>query len=186
MNQPANRAGGRGAGGGRAGARGAILLAVAAVLGIVLLQAFDTDFDGAGVGIDVGTTLPSGGSTGSTLPSAPSNTTSTIGGRAPAEVAVLVANGTGIRGLGGQTAETLKALGYNTLTAVDSTRALEASAVQYAEGYESEARAIALTLGLLPTAAQPLNSPAVPDTQGAQVIVLLGADVARTSSTSTP
>ncbi len=160
---------------------------MAAILGIVLLQAFDTDFD-SGVGLDTGvTTIPSGGSsTNSTVPSGPAATTpSTIASRAPSEVTVLVANGTGIRGLGSQTADALKALSYNTLTAVDATKALDATSVQYADGYQAEAQAIALTLGLPGTAAQPLNSPAVPDTQGASVIVLLGADLARNVTTTT-
>ncbi|HEX7276711.1 MAG TPA: LytR C-terminal domain-containing protein [Acidimicrobiales bacterium] len=194
VNRPANRASGRPASGGgasgSAGARGAILLAVAAILGIVLLQAFDTDFDGGGVGVDVGvggSTVPSdGSSTDSTLPSGPSATTpTTVPSRTPSEVSVLVANGTGIRGLGGQTADALKAIGYNTLTAVDATKALDATSVQYAEGYEPEARAIGVTLGLPAAAVQPLNSPAVPDTQGANVIVLLGADLARNNTTTT-
>ena len=196
MNRPANRAGGRpasggnGSGSGSAGARGAILLAVAAILGIVLLQAFDTDFDGGGVGVDVGvggsTVPPDGSSTASTLPSGPAGTTpTTLASRAPSEVSVLVGNGTGIRGLGGQTADALKAIGYNTLTAVDATKALDVTNVQFADGYEPEARAIAVTLGLPSTAVQALNSPAVPDTQGANVIVLLGADVARNVTTTT-
>ena len=187
VNQPAPRAGGRSsAGGNSAGARGAILLVVAAVLGIVLLQAFDTDID-AGSGVDVGnTTVPTGnGTAGSVVPTVPANTNTTRPARAPSEVTVLVANGTGIKGLGTQNADALKALGYNTLTAVDATKALDASAVQYAEGFQAEAQAVALTLGLQPSSVQPLNSPAVPDTQGATVIVLLGADIARLSSTST-
>ncbi len=188
MNRPANRAGGRSASAtGSAGARGAILLVVAAILGIVLLQAFDTDFDGgSGVGIDVGdTVVPGTGPTGSTAPTAPANTSTTQASRAPSEVTVLVANGTGIKGLGTQNAEVLKGLGYSTLTAVDATKALDASAVQFAEGFQAEAQAVALTLGLQPSSVQPLNSPAVPDTQGATVIVLLGADIARLSTTST-
>jgi hypothetical protein len=156
---------------------------VAAILGIVLLQAFDTDFD-SGSGVDVGdTTIPSGPS-GTTPGTTPTNSNTTLPSRAPSEVAVLVANGTGIKGLGSQNADALKALGYNTLEAVDATKALDASAVQYAEGYQTEAQAIALTLGLQPAAVQALNSPPVPDTAGVNVFVLLGADVARTASTA--
>ncbi len=191
MNRPAGRQKASSGGGGSAGARGAILLVVAAVLGIVLLQAFDTDFGGVGgVGVDVGgsTTVPSLGTVTTSVPPGPAATVpATIPSRAPSEVTVLVANGTGIRGLGGQTADALKAVGYNTLTAVDATTALDVTRVQFVAGYESEGRAIALTLGLTATAVQALNSPAVPDTQGANVIVLLGADVARNiTSTSTP
>ncbi len=184
VNRPPGRAGARTASAGNsAGARGAILLAVAAVLGIVLLQAFDTD-GGSGVGVDVGsTTLPPGGSsTDSTLP--PTNTVPTTPlTRTPSEVTVLVANGTGIKGLGSTNADTLKALSYNTLTAVDATKALDATTIQFADGYEAEARAIALTLGLPVTAVQPLNSPPVPDTQGANVFVLLGGVAVATSTT---
>jgi hypothetical protein len=159
---------------------------VAAILGIVLLQAFDTDIDGgSGLGVDAGdTTIPSGPS-GTTPGTTPTNSNTTLPGRAPSEVAVLVANGTGIKGLGSQNADALKALGYNTLTAVDATKALDASAVQFAEGYQAEAQAIALTLGLQPAAVQPLNSPPVPDTAGVNVFVLLGAEVASTASTTT-
>jgi hypothetical protein len=189
VNQPANRGGGRAASGGNsAGAKGAFLLVVAAILGIVLLQAFDTDFDGGGgVGIDVGgTTIPSGGVTDTSVPTGVTPTApATVPTRAPGEVSVLTANGTGIRGLGGQTADQLKTLGYNTITAVDATKPLDVTSVQYAEGYQNEAKAIALSLGLPGTAVQPLNSPAVPDTQGASIIVLLGADVARNIPTTT-
>lgn len=186
MNEPANRGARSASAGNSAGARGAILLVVAAVLGIILLQAFDTDFD-AGSGVDVGnTTIPSGdGGSGTTLPTVPANTNTTLPARAPSEVTVLVANGSGIKGLGSMNADALKALGYNTLTAVDATKALDASTVQHAEGYQAEAQSIALTLGLQPSAVQALNSPAVPDTQGATVIVLLGADIARLTSTTT-
>jgi len=181
------RGAGGGGGGGSAGARGAVLLVVAAVLGIVLLQAFDVDSDGgSGLVVAGTTTVPAGSSSGGSVPPGPAATTPTTQpGRAPADVTVLVANGTGIRGLGGTTAQALQALGYKTLTAVDATKALDASSVQYAEGYQNEARAIALTLGLPATAVQPLNSPAVPDTQGANVIVLLGADAARNTTTTT-
>jgi hypothetical protein len=188
VNQPANRSGGRvGSGGNSAGARGAILLVVAAVLGIVLLQAFDTS-GGSGVVNVGGTTVPLGngssgtGTVGSTEPG-PTNTVPVT--RAPSLVTVLVANGTGIRGLGSQNADALKALGYNTLTAVDATKNLDASIVQYVPGYQPEATAIALTLGLQPASVQALNAPPVPDTQSANVVVVLGADVARTASSST-
>ena len=185
MNRPPGAAARKPAGGGNsAGARGAFLLAVAAVLGIILLQAFDTDFDGSGVGVDVGsTTVPSSGGSGVTTPPAVTPTTLATS-RAPAEVTVLVANGTGIKGLGTQNADALKALGYTTLAAVDATKTLDATSVQYVEGYQPEARAIGLTLGLPAAAVQPLNSPAVPDTQGAQVIVLLGGVVAGAATTT--
>ena len=187
MNRPA-RSGPRPAtAGNSAGAKGAFLLAVAAILGIILLQAFDDG--GSSVGVGVGnTTIPSGatgGATATTLP--PAQTVPTVpASRAPADVIVLVANGTGIKGLGSQNADALKALGYNTLTAVDATRVLDASTVQYVEGYQPEARAVGLTLGLPASAVVPLNSPPVSDTQGANVFVLLGGAVAGAATTTVP
>ena len=168
-----------------AGARGAILLAVAVVLGIVLLQAFDT-------GDPVGQAVTSGDpqdTVPSTVPSnqgtAAATTTTTVATRPPAEVKVLAANGTAIRGLGGRTSDALKALSYNVLSPTDSTKALETTSIQYDAGFENEAKAIATTLGLPLTVVVPLSSPPVDDARGANVIVLLGADISPTSTTTT-
>ena len=167
-----------------AGARGAILLAVAVVLGIVLLQAFDTgDPTGQPVSsgndtVPVPTTLEA--NSGTVAPA----TTTTLATRTPAEVKVLVANGTAIRGLGGKTSDALKALTYNVLSPTDTTKALETSSIQYDTGFEPEAKAIATTLGLPVTVVVPLNSPPVDDARGANVIVLLGADVSQSTTTT--
>ncbi len=168
-----------------AGARGAVLLAVAVVLGIVLLQAFDT-------GDPIGQAVTSGDSNDTVPSTIDSNsgtvaptTTTTLPTRPPGEVKVLVANGTAIRGLGGKTSDALKALTYNVLSPTDTTKALETSSIQYDTGFETEARAIATTLGLPVSAVVPLNSPAVDDARGANVIVLLGADVGQTTTTTT-
>ena len=98
---------------------------------------------------------------------------------------MLVANGTAIRGLGGKTSDALKALAYNVLSPTDTTKALETTSIQYDTGFETEAKAIATTLGLPVTVVVPLNSPPVDDARGASVIVLLGADVSQTTTTTT-
>lgn len=98
---------------------------------------------------------------------------------------MLVANGTAIRGLGSRTSDALKALTYNVLSPTDTTRALETTSIQYDTGFETEARAIATTLGLPVAVVVPLNSPAVDDARGANVIVLLGADVSQSTTTTT-
>lgn len=163
-----------GGGGSSAGIRGAILLVVAAVLGIVLLQAFDTDFDLGGVEVGTGTTTPAATST-TTQPVA--TTTTLAPTREPSEVAVLVANGTEIRGLAGSNTEALQGAGYATLPPTDTTtKPIETSVAQYAEGYQADAQAVAVTLGLDPAAVQPLEAPPVPDPAGANVVVLLGVD----------
>lgn len=160
---------------------------MAAVLGIVLLQAFDTGFDSPSVPVDVGedtTTLPPLDGGTDTLPTT-SSVPTTVAARPPSEVSVLVANGTAILGLAGRNTEILQGAGYQTLQPVDATRALDVTTVQHAEGYEAEARAIALTLGLPASSVQPLNSPPVPDTMGANVVVLLGTDTASPDTTDT-
>lgn len=172
---------------GSAGARGALLLAVAVVLGVVLLNSFDrvptTDVDAIIDGLDDTSTTVAGDPSGT----APAVTSTTRASRAPADVTVLVANGTDIRGLAGATATALKGIGYNTLSPTDTTRPVDATKVLFSDGFEAEARAVATSLQLPPTAVEastPANPPPIADTLGANVIVLLGGDVSRTTTTA--
>ena len=179
-----------GDGASNAGARGALLLAVAVILGIVLLQQFDTP------------SIPSGQVSATSIPEdEPDETTTTrrVGlttvpqvattaarTRPKAEVKVLVANGAGLRGLGAQTTTALRNAGYtNTATPTDATTTVDKTAIQYAEGYEAEARELAGVLSLPATVVARLASPpvAAADIDGAQLIVILGVDV--TGSTTT-
>ncbi len=107
-------------GGGFSAARGAALIAVAVILGIVLLNAIDDGNDGP-VG-DGGaksttsststTTTTVAGGTGSTSP-----TTAKAVAVPPSEVTVAVLNGSGRGGVAGTLTNTLKAKGYKTLAA---------------------------------------------------------------------
>jgi hypothetical protein len=182
--------GGPGGPSGNAGARGALLLAVAVILGIVLLQQFDTDIDTGGqVATDANqtddettTTRPVG------LTSVPATTPTTVAVRPKSEVRVLVANGAGVRGLGASTTAVLRGLGYATLTPTDTTGGnVERTQVHYAEGYEAEAREVAAALSLPATAAIPLASPpvAAADLGDAKVIVILGTDVPNSATSTT-
>ena len=169
--------------GGSAGARGAALLAVAVILGIVLLQKFDTSPIASG---------PLGGAATSTtrrvgLTTLATVTTTTAKTRAKADVKVLVANGAGIRGLGAATTNALKNVGYATLTPADTTATVEKTQVQFADGYEAEAREVAQAVSLPATAVVRLSSPpvAAADLGDAKVVVVLGTDVSATSTSST-
>lgn len=171
---------------GNAGARGAILLAVAVILGIVLLQKFDTGIDTGGQ-VTAGTTAPR--QTTSTtrrvgLTTVPAVTTTTAKARPKSEVKVLVANGAGVKGLGAATTNALKNLGYTTLTPTDATGNVDKTSVQYAEGYDADARDVAQALALPATAAVKLSSPpvAAADIGDAKVIVILGTDVTTTTA----
>lgn len=177
------------AGGGPAanpGARGALLLGAAVILGVVLLQKFDTGIDTGG---RVSTGTPSATTTTTRrvgLTTVPLVTTTTAKARAKADVKVVVANGAGVKGLGAATTNALKNLGYATLAPTDATGAVDKTVIQFADGYEADAREVASALTLPATVVTKLNSPpvAATDIVDAKVIVVLGVDVS-TSTTST-
>ncbi|MDQ4070495.1 MAG: LytR C-terminal domain-containing protein, partial [Actinomycetota bacterium] len=158
---------------------------------IVLLQQFDSGIDTGGqvatdasppADSDQTTTTRRGG-----LTTVPPETTTTAPARARGDVRVLVANGSNIRGLAAATTTALRNLGYATLTPVDATVSVDRTAIQYAEGYEVEARDVATSLSLPATVLAPMASPpvAAADLGDARVIVILGADAATAGGTTT-
>lgn len=180
---------GAGGPGNNAGARGALLLAVAVILGIVLLQQFDSGVD-TGARVSTDTSPPSEDSTTTTrrvgLTTAPATPSTTAAPRPKGEVKVLVVNGAGVRGLGAATTTALRNLGYATLTPTDATGSVEKTSVQYADGYEPEAREVAAALSLPATVVVRATSPPVApaDLGDAKVVVVLGADVTTSSTTA--
>lgn len=176
-----------GGGASNPGARGALLLGLAVIIGIVLLQQFDTDISTGTAGQVSATSVASRETTTTRrigLTTVPAVTTTTAKARAKAEVKVLVANGASVRGLGAATTTALKSLGYTTLDPTDATAAIDRSAVQFADGYEADAREIAASLGLPATAVTRLASPPVAAAalDDAKVLVVLG--VFETTSTT--
>ena len=172
---------GRSAGG--AALRGAVLLAIAVILGIVLLQsaddndAFDpvTSGDGDGNGVETATDTTR----------TPETTTTTQPVRPAAEVKVLAVNGTGVRGLAGQYKDRLRAAGYNALAPTDASKKPHTtSTVFFTAGYEGDARAIAELLEITAVAAVP-TPPPVASLQSANVVVLIGNDKVPASATTT-
>jgi hypothetical protein len=162
---------------------------VAVILGIVLLQKFDTDTGTIDSGSSPATTIVSGDATSTTrrigLTTVPTVTPTTVKARPKAEVKVVVANGAGIRGLAGLTTEALKGLGYATLTPTDVTSGtLDKTSIQFVEGYEAEGREVAAALSQPPTVVTKLASPPVAASalEGANVVVLLGVDVSTTTT----
>jgi len=163
---------------------------VAVILGIVLLQQFDID-TGAGQVAAPSTPAVVNDTTTTTtrrtgLTSVPQVTPTTARVRAKAEIKVLVVNGAGVRGLGAATTNALKNVGYTTLTPTDANAAVPITAIQFAEGYEAEARELAGVIGQPATVVARLAAPPVAATEldGANIVVILGVDVT-TSSTAT-
>jgi hypothetical protein len=118
------------------------------------------------------------------LTTVPVVTSTTVKARAKADVKVVVANGAGTKGLATTVTNTLKTAGYATQTPTDATTTLDKTSIQFAEGYDAEAREVAQTLNLPPTTATKLASPAIAaaDIGDAKVIVLLGADFSTAST----
>jgi len=162
-------------GAGGAGARGAFLLAVALVLGVVLLQKFDETEGGgtvdAGAPIETTTTRR-----GASVSVAPPTTARAL--RPPEQVKVLVANGTGTSGLAGNVTNLLKGSNYNVLSPVDATKLVDITLVEYQPDFEAEARAIVTFLALPGSALRPMeDSPPVNDARAADILVIAGPDL---------
>lgn len=172
---------GRSAGG--AMARGIFLIVAAVLLGVVLLNATDGPEPfrtTSGTASD--TTEPESDDDPSDEPAdEPADTTDDtepVAVRPPAEVTVLVANGSGVRGAAAGLADTIAAAGYVVAEPANAPAAVAASSVHYLPGYEREAQALASLLNPAPqVSAMPEPQP-VPDLRGAQVLVLQGPDLA--------
>lgn len=170
---------GRSAGG--AMTRGILLILVAILLGVVLLNATEadepfeaaqTEDEGGGDGDDRGV-LPT------TDPEA-TNTTDTTAApvaRDPAEVTVYVVNGSGVPGAAARMTETLRAENYVT-TEPGNVDTVESSRVYYVPGYEADANAVASLLTPPPAVEQMPDPPPVDDLRGAQILVVIAADLA--------
>lgn len=133
---PSPESGGSGGGGGggfarsatMAVGRGTLLVGLAVVIGILLLQVVDPGPDGsnASTGTTSSTTATGSSTTvaGETT-TAPGDTTTAVtsaagGARPPAEVSVIVFNGSNATGVAGNATTKLKNAGYKTLAPTDA------------------------------------------------------------------
>ena len=158
-------------------ARGSILVVVAVVLGASLLAAGGTggcDQDDECVDIGEG----GGGEDVTETPAPTETTTSAPVTVAPSQVAVVAANGAGISGLAGSSADFLATQGYTNTAATDALADTAQTVVYYVDGFQPNAVAIAGAFGLPETQVQPLPAEPVagdqPDTTA--IVVLLGPD----------
>jgi hypothetical protein len=155
--------------------KGIVLIVFAVVIGFVLLQ----DEPGSqaqtatGSGEGGGLTIDDDDTTDSTIA-----TTTTI--RTPAQVKVIVANGSPVSGAAGRTTEDLKTLGYVTGDPANAPSAVQTTQILFQVGYEAEAKALATQLGVAETAVAAMPTPApVADLDGAVILVILGPDIAK-------
>jgi hypothetical protein len=114
--------------------------------------------------------------TTTTTPAHPVPTTTTV---PPSRVPVLVANASGVTGAAAAVANELQPGGWDLLPPTDATAQASASDVYYVAGYQPEAKTIATTLHLAPTAVLPYTTAAPISSIGtAQVLVVVGPDLA--------
>lgn len=155
--------------------RGVIVLIVAALIGIILL-AGSGSFTAKNASTKKATTTVSQGgtvTTTATTTTPPAPTT-----HPPAQVKVLVLNGTGGQQLtaGADNTKKLTPAGYATLPPNDAATAAQ-SHVYFTAGYEPDARAVAKVLGLPDTSVAAMPNPLPsPDSAPANVVALIGAD----------
>lgn len=172
MTAPEERSGGF-----DANARGIAVLVVAVLIGIVLLmKAGDS-------GSGTNTAAPGTTTTMASTTTTPDNTTSTTkvvkGDNEPSSVDVLVLNGSGKAGVAKSNSDTIGQSGFNMLTPANAASIQAETAVYYADGYQSDAEAVASALGLPSSVvdAMPSTSPG-PGADAANVVVVLGQNVA--------
>ena len=104
-------------------------------------------------------------------------TTTAAVANAPANVTVLVANGSGKSGVAATNATKLKTAGYTKVDTTNSPTTAK-SAVYYAAGAQADAQAVATALGLDPSVVAAMPSPPPVDLAGATVLVVIGSDKA--------
>ena len=154
--------------------RGVVLVAVAAVLGFFLLRAIDDT--GSGIAVPEG--RPSNDSSGSADDPAASDTTAAPAPRPPGEVTLIVANASGVQGAATSQTEALGAAGYLRPPATPPEGELATTQIIPMPGYEPEAARLAGGWALPPEAVLPMPDPPPVDLAGANILILLGTDLA--------
>lgn len=160
--------------------RGLILVAIAVVLGAILL------IKGGGIGFDQADeelTIDAGGDT----PAVQSTTTTTEATTStsvpPASLKVVALNGAGINGYAASAQQFLSVAGYTATTAATAATQSTSTIVYYAPGFEADALAVAELFGLEAASVQPipegtqLARDAADLPADTNVVVLLGPDV---------
>lgn len=167
-------------------ARGAALVVAAVLLGLVLLRnGLDTsevitssndDRSSDEGAADEGTDSTDEG-TDTTEPE--------VTARPPAQVTVIVLNGTSVGGAAGKYSTAIGTAGYQMLEAGDATTKIPTTQVFFTEGYELEAAAVAIAAGA-PATVTPVAMPTPPpgEVGAANVVLVIGADIANLTPTT--
>jgi hypothetical protein len=170
-------------------ARAAAIVVLAVALGVILLQVGTrppAGLSASAVTVPTGTPTTVPGTTATTAPGHTGSTTTTTAPLDRANVKVLVANASSVNGAAGSYTTVLAHQGWGTLTAVDAEAKVATSSVYYASGQQVAAADIASALALPPASVQALSaSVPVAGTAGADVVVLIGTDLASKAPSTT-
>lgn len=160
-------------------ARGLALIATAVIIGFFLLRngwdqsVPDTSAAEASESAGGGTEGGEGG--GETA-----DTTAPAAQPRPADqVIVMVANTTTVNGAGGCMTDALETRSYQIRPPGNTEPARETTAILFQAGFEAEAAQLASDMGVQEAPAAIPNPPPVADLQGANLLVLLGTDLAQ-------
>lgn len=168
--------------------KGALLIALAVVIGFVLLRTAPRNATNITAGSSGGTTPTTSRSPGTTgRPGATSTTTPVA--HQPSQVSVLIANGAGVVGLAGRIRGQLNSAGFNTSKpATNAPSQVATTAIYFQPGYEADALAVANTLSLAASNVFSMPSPTpIPASElaGVNVLVIAGSDLAGSGGANT-
>lgn len=160
--------------------RGIILIAVAVVIGLILLSSGldDSEPINADAADAEDSNVATEGETDTT------EDVPATDGFVPTDIPVVVANGSGVSGAAGAVTELLAAAGYNPGPATDTNVPTSETALDFVyyitvpESFEAQAQQVAADLGLPPesVAEMPATLPVAPEDLGlAAVLVVLGS-----------
>jgi LytR cell envelope-related transcriptional attenuator len=166
--------------------RGIVLVAVAVVIGLILLgSGLDDTVSTARVDDSASSSDDGGGSDDS----APED--SSVGSPlSPSEINVIVANGAGVEGAAATISATLSQLGYTPLEPTNTTVPAESTPLdsiyyQTSPNTQAQAEKVAEDLGVSPSAVLPYPAEGAPAPIGlAQVLVVLGSSENQLATTA--
>jgi LytR cell envelope-related transcriptional attenuator len=159
-------------------ARGLALIATAVIIGFFLLR---NGWDQSVPDVSAADAAEQAtGETGGAPPASGGDTTATTAPPAThpvGEVSVRVVNTAGVNGAGACMTDQLAQRGYVTVDATNAEPEQATTAVQFAEGYQADAAAL-LALMQVEGEPAPIATPPPADPGGAQLLVMLGTDLA--------
>jgi hypothetical protein len=173
---------GRQRGGGTNAFRAVLLVAAAVVVGAVVLHSLNSGSTSKASG-QAAPPASAQSATTTTVHQSAATTSTTTPLRPPSQVTTLVANGTSTSGAAARVQALLQKAGYDVLSPTNARSPASASNVYYAASFPREATAVAELLGLAPSSV--LGMPATPvvaNLRGADVVVVVGPDLANQSS----